>query len=324
MPQQLFFLLSIMYPVFELIWVVAAMFLFMFGLAAVVMSPVIMYYGWTRYRSRYIRVRDAADPDSQSSETRDGAVLVNGTATKEEHTVTPLLGSDDALCTISNAYGFHPFPASVNFIGWHTIAYRIRSARFGIQTETSKFLFPSVREQRSSAGSVGFAGIWYHIRRGLSVGSGLQLDTIRSQLPEVPWRFDTDGFDEVITVRHRDRDTMPTAATKMEQHFDLPPAEKPFIPGIRIPGPIGGIGTRRFGELTIEEGDEITIVGNVETRSGNSAPVLTNPEGKRLLISTLTPDELQRRYRRLWWLFVSFPFVIVPVVVVSYLTWFPW
>ena len=307
----------------EVGWFVALMYLFLFGLAAVVVSPVFVYYGWTRYRSRYIRIRDATVPNVQSSETHDGVVLVNGTATKEERTVAPLLGADDALCAISNVYEFHPFPVSVTLFGWHTTAYRIRSARFSVQTETGRFSLPPVSEQRSSAGSVAFAGLWFHIRRGLSVGGGLNWDTIGSRLPDVPWRFDTTGFDEEITVQHRDRETMPAAATTMEQYFDLAPAEKPFFPGIRIPGPVGGIGTRRFGEFTIEEDDQITILGNVETRSGSSNPVLTNPKDERVLVSTLTPDELQRRYRRLWWLFVSLPFVIVPVTVVSYLTWFP-
>jgi len=76
--------------------------------------------------------------------------------------------------------------------------------------------------------------------------------------------------------------------------------------------------TRRYHESTIEADDEITVVGTLEDRADGD-PVLTAPEEGRLIVSTLSPEELEDRYRRLYhWYLYKLPGLIMLVSVVLY------
>ena len=257
----------------------------------------------------YARVRDATTLGAGGVE--DGSVLVAGTATRGTGTVRSLLG-DEALCAVSAIYEYESMPSRA--AGWHYAAYRISGARFAVRTADGRCIVPSVREERTSFVWLPLLGFKSRIERGLPVVFGPEWDPTNAKVPE-RWRFDVEAPDHGLTVPYRERDHLPAAAATMERRFNLDSPHRPLSTSLRH---LRRDGTRRYQESTIEEGDEITVVGTLKDCTGEN-PVLTAPEDGRLIVSTLSPEALERRYRRLyhWYLYKIPARIVLATVAIS-------
>ena len=264
-----------------------------------------MWAARSQHYPPYARIRDATALGA--GEPDDGPVIATGTATRDTGTVRSMLG-DEALCAVSEVYGYSVLPRPP---GWFYQAYRIRSARFAVQTADGRCIVPPIREKRSSFGRLPFVGFSSRVERGLpTTASG---NPKRPYIPE-KWQFDVDTPHYCLTLPYTERDNPPVEAVAMEVKFDLsaPSAPTP-VPYLRR------YGTRRYQESTIEEGDEVTVVGTLTDPTAEN-PVLGAPEDGRLLVLTLSPEDLERRYRRIYhWYLYKLPVLIILVPIAIYL-----
>ncbi|ERH10186.1 MAG: hypothetical protein J07HX64_01957 [halophilic archaeon J07HX64] len=110
--------------------------------------------------------------------------------------------------------------------------------------------------------------------------------------------------DTVVETSEFDTDTeippeksTPSRLATLEQRASLDsPTEGWSLPFSRDGG------TRNYREVTVDTGDTVTVYGRVDAadRPG-AAPTVSPPEGDALLVSTLPPDDLVRRYRWSYW-----------------------
>lgn len=241
------------------------------GVAMTVAGAWPMYQGWRR-RDRYRLVRDAPTETPASASVGE-TVLLTGTATERDGTISAPLSGDDALFA---TWSILEWQDETKMKYWSDEARGLRRAPIQIEAEGDAVTVPERSHEAPTdtlTSIVGFDAI-----------TGFEIDGALVEL---------DGFDTSEDV--------PQAADPPERFRELEGQ-------IGLDEPESGVtlvdlgrthGTRRYREATLDDGDAITIRGTVRTaEEPGAAPLLTAPEDGPLLLSDLDADALERRYRR--------------------------
>lgn len=260
------------------------------GLLSLVASPI-LYKGW-KHRTRYRRVRDT--PVASPRTADDGeTVLLHGTASVEADRTTAPVTDADALV------------AAWDVARWAT--ERARSTRYWL---------PEAR-------GVTVAGLVLDCDgedvRVPPMGRSETVDSLSGffTIPDTATGIDAAGIDVEVDAFDTERelasdDDPPAHLQQFTERvgLDSQPQRREFVPFTR------DYGTRRYREATVSEGQAVTVHATVTPpeRPGE-AMILAAPSEEPLLLSTLSPGDLRRRYRWAYW--KSFHLFVAIIAVVS-------
>lgn len=260
------------------------------GMLSLVASPI-LYKGW-KHRTRYHRVRDT--PVATPTTADDGqTVLLRGTARAEaERTTAPVTDADALVAAWDVCRWVTERAGSTRY--WLPEARGVDVAGFVIACDGEYGRVPSMDRSETVDSLSGFFTI-------PDTATGIDVADVDVEV---------DSFD---TERELAPDEDPPAHLQQFAErvgLDSQPQRREFVPFTR------DYGTRRFREAAVTEGQAVTVRATVnppETPGGEIT--LDAPSDESMLLSTLSPTELQRRYRWAYW--KSFHLFVTLIAVAS-------
>ncbi|GAB3681054.1 hypothetical protein GCM10028857_04690 [Salinarchaeum chitinilyticum] len=241
------------------------------GVAMTVAGAWPLYKGWRR-RDRYRLVRDAPT-ETPATTTINETVLLTGTATKRDGTVTAPLSGDDALLA---TWSILEWQDETKMKYWSDEARGLRRAPIQIEAEGEAVALPERSNEAPTDALTSIVG--FDAITGFEIGGAL---------------VELENFD--ISEDVPQADDPPERFRKLERQIGLDAPD----PGVTLVDLGRTHGTRRYREAALNDGDAITIRGTLRTaEEPGAAPVLSAPDDGPLLVSDLDADALERRYRR--------------------------
>lgn len=258
----------------------------MSGTILLLCSSLFLYRGWRR-RARYRNLRDAR-PDSVDHLTPGTTTLLAGDVRPTDDTVSAPLSETEAVLS---ATAVDEWLKTLRFRGWHFAAHSLTTPGFTLRTDSGDVSVPAY-SHANGTNRMGFA--LEEMREDAVVGR-----TIGNVAVEVD-TFETEfevGPDETRSER----------VAAFDRRVGLEEPRTASI--IDLLGRADG--TRRYRELAVEPGQTVTVYGTV-VASDSADIALGVPDDGSLLVSTLPPDDLLRRYRRRYlpWLYLPSALVV--------------
>lgn len=243
-------------------------------LMMIAVSPVLSIFLYRRYqtgqRYRQLRGTVAETPDTV---TPGETAFVRGTVTAADDSVTgPVSGTETALA----AWVIREWYTSSKGNYWMPKACGIETGDIHLSGSAGRVALPSLFECAQTDAGTRVAGVGDPNVKGVETDDAV---------------VETSGFDTDTEIPPEE--SIPSRLAKLEQRVGLDSSvERWSLPFVRA----GGI--RNYREVTVDTGDTVTVYGKVDAadRAG-AAPTLSPPEDGALLVSTLPPDDLVRRYR---------------------------
>jgi hypothetical protein len=256
------------------------------GVALLLPASLLLYRGW-QHRQRYLLVRDTR-PASAATRA-DRPVLVSGPVTADEAVEAPVSGDHVALV----AWSIQDWRDSGRVKAWLPAASGVRHERLRVDGEDGPAAVLPASHVAEAADSDDRL-------TGSETAVGVDTETTRVEL---------DGFETEVEVPPSE--TPPDRLTRLQDGLDT-----------IDPGSSGALvdfgrkhGTRRFRERTLTLGDRLTVRGVLSPApEPGVAPRVTAPEDGTLLLSSLSPGALERRYRSAYWRLFYGPLAVILLV----------
>lgn len=248
-------------------------------LMMIAVTPILSIFLYKRYQTgqRYRQIRGTA-VETPDTVTPGETLFVRGTVTAGNGTdsVTgPVSRTETALAAwvIREWY-------TTNGNYWMPKARGIEAGDIHLSGSAGRVKLPNLFECAQTDLGTRIAGV------GAPNIEGVETDDTVVETSE----FDTDT--EIPPEK-----STPSRLATLEQRVGLDPS----IKGWSLPFGRDS-GTRNYREVTVDTGDTVTVYGRVDAgdRPG-AAPTVSPPKGDALLVSTLPPDDLVRRYRWAYW-----------------------
>jgi hypothetical protein len=252
------------------------------GLTLTVLCSWFLYRGW-RFRRRARRIRETPSETLATAAPGD-TVVVTGTASGRDGVVTgPLSGERGVLAAWLIEEWHNVFSRF-----WSSEACGVRTASFEVDVDARTV---AVRARTAD----GPTDLWDGVD-GADALVGLATEDVSVEV-------DSFGMDTEIAAG----DDRPGRFRDLEREVDLDDAENEAVFDVGRTD-----GTRRYRESVLDAGEAVTVRGTLDTPDdADGPPVVTPPDDGRLLVSTLSPDALSRRYRRAYWKLFYGPLALV-------------
>ncbi|MEZ3117414.1 GIDE domain-containing protein [Halobaculum sp. MBLA0147] len=256
------------------------------GVALLLPASVILYKG-RRYRERYRLVRDTSELAATTGRP-DEPVFVTGPVGADTSVTGPV--SDEAAAFV--VWSIEGWRDSGKLKQWMPGAHGVRCDRLRVETDDGSVVVSVT--STASGSNFGDRLTGYETLVGV--------DTAEAHV-------EIDEFD-------CDREVAPdeTPPERLQRLRDEVDVTEPSDTSNLID--LGRThGTHRYREHAVESGERLTVRGTLSTPAEpGEAPRVTEPEDDPLLISTLSPDELAKRYRRAYWRLFYGPLTVIGLV----------
>jgi hypothetical protein len=254
------------------VWSLGLMVLLTVGL-----SPVTGFFIYRGYKigRRYRRLRETNVETADTVRPGETA-FVRGTVRASGDTVTGPVSGDEAVLA---GWVIREW-CSTNSRYWMTKARGIEAGDIHLDGSGRSLALPDVCGREQTGTRTRLAGT------GDPNVEGLELHDTVVEIAA----FDTDT--EVPTA-----ESPPSRVTALEGSVGLDEPVNNGVLDLRRAD-----GTRNYRELSVDAGDTLTVRGRLAAPDQpGAAPSLSPPEDGNLFVSTLSPDELVRRYRWAYW-----------------------
>lgn len=254
------------------------------GVLLLLGSPL-LYLG-LKHRSRYTRFRDLLIETPANASTGE-TVLITGTAQSTgDHSVTAPVSGDRALFAAWDIHSLRRYYiGGVRWV-WAPEALGIDTSEFAVYGDGDRVVVPDWSRNDRIEG-----------RERLQISGTGQLPVEGLDVKGL-W-VENDGFDteERVLPSETVPDRLQELASRVEFTAERPDKLLPTLPWLRTPE-----ATLRYRELTIQDGQAITVLGTIqEPRTPDGARRLVEPDEFPPLVSPLDPAKVIKRYRWSYW-----------------------